>query len=244
MDASFISEKGLRPSMEDAHYLDLGFGGKESIYGGIYDGHNGYYAANYTAKNLHKHFLDNLLAGLTPGQAFSHSYETVSQELKDQESGTTSVDFFIHNKKIYTANVGDCRAIVVNQNSVSQLTVDHRLDNLDELKRILKMKASINYPYVIRGNMGLMPTRSIGDHYFKAAGVISSPSLGEYFINPDDLILISACDGLWDFMNNEEVAALSRRFIEPKSFLNALKQEVIVNRVGSDNLTVIAVFFS
>jgi serine/threonine protein phosphatase PrpC len=241
MKAAVTSEKGIRPSMEDDHVLDVNFGNKGWIYGGIYDGHNGDYAAKYAAKRLHRIFLENLLGGLEPGKAFTLSYETVSREVSEQESGTTAVDFLIQDKRIYTANAGDARAILVNRKGVSQLTVDHRVDNPDERERVEKMGASIDYPYVVKGYQGLMPTRTIGDQYFKAAGVIATPSLNEYLITPGDSMLISACDGLWDFMNNGEVAALAEEYPEPKSLLNALTPEVLINRLGTDNLTIIAV---
>lgn len=241
MQAAVTSEKGIRPSMEDAHYLDLDFGGKGWIYGGIYDGHNGDYAAKYAAERLHQIFLEKLLSGLTPEPAFTQSYETVSQEVSEQESGTTAVDILIKGNRIYMANAGDARAIVISQNSVSQLTVDHRVDNTEERGRVEKAGASIDYPYVIRGNLGLMPTRSIGDQYFKAVGVIATPSISKHLIAPDDLMLVAACDGLWDFISNKGVAAFVREFAEPKLLLDALAREILFNRLGTDNLTIIAI---
>jgi protein phosphatase PTC2/3 len=244
MKAAVVSEKGSRPTMEDAHYLDLNFGNEDWIFGGIYDGHNGDSTAKYAAENLQRIFLRKLLGGLTPQQAFSDSYETVSREIGRQESGTTTVDFLIRNTLVYTANVGDARAIIVSRHRVSQLTIDHRLDDAGERTRVSKMGAIIDYPYIFRGNQGLMPTRTIGDEYFKAVGVIAAPSLGEHLIAPDDLMLISACDGLWDFMNNAEAAELAREYPEPESLLEVLTREVLVNRAGTDNLTMIAVSLS
>ena len=243
MEAVVISEKGLRPRMEDFHHLDLNFGGQGWIYGGIYDGHSGDYAAAYAARNLHRLFLEKILGGLPPGLAFTQSYEETSRALSGQESGTTAVDFFIRERKIFTANAGDSRAIVVSRKGLSILTTDHRIDNAEEKERVLTAGASISPPYVIRDGFGLMPTRSIGDRYFKEVGVIASPSLNEREISRDDLLLISACDGLWDFMSNEEAAALARENPEPERLLEILKREVLVNRMGTDNLTIIAVSF-
>ena len=79
------------------------------------------------------------------------------------------------------------------------------MDDPEERERVQKMGAAIEYPYVVRGRQGLAPTRTIGDEYFKSVGVISAPSLNEHSISPDDFMLVSACDGLWDFMTNEEV---------------------------------------
>jgi len=244
VQAGVVSERGRRPAMEDAHYLDLDFGGKGWVYGGIYDGHNGDYAAKYAAENLHKTFLARLLSGLEPGEAFVDSYQAASEGLKQQESGTTAVDFFIRDGKIFTANAGDARAIIVGRSRVRQLTTDHRLDDTVERERVLSMGASIHYPYVVKGNSGIMPTRTIGDEYFKSVGVIALPSIGEYLVNSGDIALISACDGLWDFMSNKDVAVAARQYPVASELVEALKHEVLVNHRGTDNLTVIAVCFS
>jgi serine/threonine protein phosphatase PrpC len=244
MESAVISEKGTRSVMEDAHILDKNFGSQGWIYGGIYDGHNGAYAAEHAAKRLHEIFLEKILAGVAPGPAFSQSYETISEELGGQESGTTAVDFLIQGKTIHVANAGDARAIIVSRERISQLTVDHRVDNPEERKRVVKMGAAIDYPYVVKGDQGLMPTRTIGDRYFKTVGVIATPSLKEYAIGSDDLMLVLACDGLWDFMSNSEVAAMVFEHPVPKLLLGALTREVLVNRSGTDNLTVMAVSLS
>jgi protein phosphatase PTC2/3 len=241
MEAAVVSEKGIRQSMEDAYYLDLNFGDQGWVYGGVYDGHSGDYAARYASEKLHLVFFEKLLTGLPPGQAHSYAYEAVSQELMSQDSGTTAVDFLIQNTQMFIANAGDARAIVVSKNGVLQLTVDHRMDNREEQERVTKMGAFINYPYVTRGDQGLMPTRSIGDRYFKPVGVVAAPYINEYLITQDDMMLIAACDGLWDFMTNQEVAAMAREYPEPLYFLDVLMHEVMEKRMGTDNLTIIAV---
>lgn len=241
MQAAFISEQGMRPEMEDAHYLDLNFGGRGWAFGGVFDGHGGRFAAEYAAPRLSEIFLEKLLAGASPAQAFTESYKTVSVELKGQDSGTTAVTFFIGDSIIFTANAGDARAIVVSNTGFTQLTTDHRLDNPAERQRIAQMGGVIRYPYVYRGYLGLMPTRTIGDEYFKPVGVIATPSVSEHRITPEDIFLIAACDGLFDVVTNEEVAELARQHAQPESLVEALKQEVLVNRFGTDNLTIIAV---
>jgi len=240
MKAAIISEKGRRSQMEDAHFLDLDFGEKKWIFGGIYDGHGGKYAAEYTAKNLAKLFLERIERGFSPQQAFKECYQKISDQLKEQDSGTTAVNFFIkpEEKKIFTANVGDTRVLVIGKN-FSQLTIDHRLDDPAERQRIKENGGEINYPYVLRGNRGLMPTRTIGDHYFKPVGVIAIPSVNEYEILEEDLWLIAACDGLFDVMKNEEVVEITRKSTEVEELAENLKQEVLFKRQGSDNLSII-----
>jgi serine/threonine protein phosphatase PrpC len=241
MDAVVISERGIRPTMEDAQFLDVNFDNRGLIFGGIYDGHGGEYAAKYAADRIHKIFLEKLRLGMTPGQAFNSSYESVSGELYDQESGTTAADFLIQGHKIFTANVGDTRILLVKRKSFIQLTTDHRLSSIKEEDRIKKLGASISYPYIIREGHGLMITRSLGDHNFETDGVVWTPSLNEYIVSSDDMMLISASDGLWNFMSNGEIASIVLEHQTLRSLLENLVKEVLVNRSGTDNLTVIAV---
>ena len=240
-EAAVISEHGLRTEMEDAHFLDLNFGGNGWVYGGIYDGHGGSYAALYAAKHLPELFLQKYKVSQFPLSALTACYEQISENLKNIESGTTAVDFFIKDGRIYVANVGDARAIVVSGHNVRPLTIDHRIGNPDEEQRIIRMGGVISPPYILRGSSGLMPTRTIGDAYFKPVGVIATPSVREYEIREDDIYLIGGCDGLFDFMSNEEVAQVARKHRQPEILLEKLKQEILINRGGSDNITLIAV---
>ena len=241
MEAAAISEKGLRPEMEDTHFLDTDFANQGWVYGGVYDGHGGNYAAEYTARRMHQVFLEELMSGTSPGEAFVQSYETVSLELRQQNSGTTAVDFFIRDRMIYVANAGDARALVVGREGFRQLTTDHRLDNAEERARIKEMGGHIADPYTFRENLGLMPTRTIGDQFFKSVGIISTPSLAEYEISPDDLVLLAACDGLFDFVGNGEVASIAREHRQLQTLLAMLQEEAFVNHSGTDNLTIVAV---
>ncbi|MDA2935733.1 protein phosphatase 2C domain-containing protein [Patescibacteria group bacterium AH-259-L05] len=237
--SAIVLEQGRRPHMEDAYFLDTNFSGKEWIFGGVYDGHNDKEAAEYVANNLHKKFLKILLGGAEIKDAFVKAYEYVSDELKDQDSGTCAANFFIKNKKIYTANVGDVRIIIINKNSYKQLTIDHRLDDTKERKRIETMGGVVEYPYAMRGIQGLMPTRTLGDEHFKPIGIIATPDVNEYTISDNDLFLIVATDGLFDVMSNKEVLEVSQKFDSPNDVAQALKTEVLQNRGGSDNVTII-----
>jgi protein phosphatase 2C family protein 2/3 len=127
--AAVVSEQGKRPHMEDAYYLDLDFGGKGWVYGGVYDGHGGHHAAAYAADRLHERFLKKITAAVDPTTAYAQSYHEISEDLRDQDSGTTAVDFFINARDLFVANAGDSRTVIVTATAVNQLTVDHRLDN-------------------------------------------------------------------------------------------------------------------
>ncbi|MBE0480393.1 MAG: protein serine/threonine phosphatase 2C family protein [Dehalococcoidia bacterium] len=240
MKSAVILEKGMRREMEDTCFLDLDFGSRGWVFGGVYDGHGGLHVAKYAAENLHHVFLEKLSAGSPIPQAFAASYEEISNRVKAQDYGATAVNFLIEEGVIHTANAGDARAIVIGAD-VHQLTVDHRLDNIVERERIESMGGVIQDPYTFRNEMGLMPTRTLGDEYFRPVGIMTVPSTGVYAIARDDRMLLAATDGLFDFMTNEEVASFAGVYPHPAELLEALKTEVLINRRGSDNLTIIAI---
>lgn len=229
--------------MEDTSYLDLDFGSEGWVYGGVYDGHGGSFAARYAADNLHRLFLCEYRTHANPEQAFIRSYRAVSEALATQDSGAAAADFFVSAGRVWTANAGDSRVVVVGRKDFRQLTTDHRLDNEAERARVLGAGASIQYPYVILGPRGLMTTRAIGDCYFQPAGVISVPAVNQYVIENDDLLLICASDGLWDVIPSAEAADIARECRSPDDLVAVLKNEALVKRSSRDNVTVIALSF-
>ncbi len=243
MKGAILSEQGMRSSMEDTYFLDLNFQNKGWVFGGVYDGHGGRFASQFAKLYMHHYFIEELNMGLKPEEAFKAAYERMSSEIKNQQSGTTAVNFFIREGIIYCANAGDARAIVIKSDGHIQLSVDHRVENPEERKRIIKMGGVIQYPYVVKGLRGLMPTRAIGDDYFRSVGIISTPSTNRYVIEDDDIMLIAASDGLFDIMENFEVEDLARRFPDPDRFIEELSKEALSHRLATDNITVIALSF-
>lgn len=239
--ATVISEQGSRAHMEDFHFLEPDFDGKGITFGGVYDGHSGAHAADYAARTLHKYFLDCLRNGFTQSKAFCVAYQKVSDDLKDQASGTTAATFLLDQTHIHAANAGDSRIIVVGDHEPLQLTVDHRLDNPDEVERIILSGGKIDYPYIIKGFRGLMPTRSLGDEYFRDVGVISLPATCVHEISEQDNWIVAATDGLFDEMDNERVSCLCRKHTEPRLLAETLAGEVLTGSAMPDNITVILV---
>lgn len=239
MKTAIISEQGLRWSMEDAHLFEPDLGGRGWVFGGVYDGHGGRRASEYTAVNLHRFLLKHLDEGLDPEPAFSRAYEDTSNELAYQDSGTTAATILLQGRQLTVANAGDTRAIMLGGSQVRQLTTDHRLDNPQERERIEASGGRVAPPYVMRGFRGLMPTRSIGDEYFKPVGIIARPSTDSLQIAAEDRFLLLACDGLFDVMSNNEVAEAARDEPDAEALAERLRQEVLEVRMGTDNLTIL-----
>ena len=52
-------------------------------------------------------------------------------------------------------------------------------------------------------------TRSIGDFSAHSIGVIASPEIIEVNLQLDDQIIIIATDGIWEYISNQNVAAIA-----------------------------------
>jgi len=53
---------------------------------------------------------------------------------------------------------------------------------------------------------GLAMSRSFGDQIGASVGIISEPEIIEHTITQEDMFLVVASDGLWEFIENEEVS--------------------------------------
>lgn len=86
--------------------------------------------------------------------------------------GCTAVLAIIVNERLYVANAGDSRAVLVFEGrdgtlSAKQLSVDHSVENEDELKRLESL--GLDPKVLIKcGRLGMQEnTRSIGDYSIK-----------------------------------------------------------------------------
>ena len=76
-------------------------------------------------------------------------------------------------------------------------------------------------PRVWLGHMdvpGLAMSRSLCDGVAHTAGVSSEPEFNvyEFNLNREDIILVMASDGLWEFMSNQEVMDIALHTTEPR----------------------------
>ena len=172
-------------------------------------------------------------------------------------------------KKIYIANVGDSRAIIIkelqNQNKdwvPYQLSRDHKPTEEDEAQRILEYDGEIEKIEDDDGNWtgplrvwvkgsdgpGLAMTRSFGDEIGATVGVFSVPEVTEYKIKEEDRAIIIASDGLWEYMDNKEVTDIVKKLIkqkDPDIIVKKLYKESIIkwklNDQGIDDITIICI---
>ena len=187
-------------------------------------------------------------------------------------SGSTCASILLKEKninKIYVANVGDSRAIIIkelkNKNNdwvPHQLTRDHKPTEEDEAQRVLEYDGEIEKIEDEYGNWtgplrvwvkgsdgpGLAMTRSFGDEVGTSVGVFSVPEVTEYKIKEQDRAIIIASDGLWEYMDNKQVTDIVKKLFkqkDPDIIVNKLYKESIIKwklyDQGIDDITIICI---
>ncbi|KAL1942100.1 hypothetical protein VTO73DRAFT_6630 [Trametes versicolor] len=137
---------------------------------------------------------------------------------------------------LYCANVGDARGVLCRAGKAMRLTYDHQASDKREAARIEKEGGTIEDGRV---DGMLIPTRALGDpemnHY-----VTSNPYTTEIELGDSDEVLILACDGLWDVLEDQEAVDLVRGTGDAMEAAQKLLNEAQVRKT-SDNVTVLVV---
>ena len=144
---------------------------------------------------------------------------------------------------IYTANVGDSRAVLGRKNGdgadAVELSEDQKPDRPDEKRRIL---ASSGRVHACRGPSGepigparvwlahqdvpgLAMSRSFGDGVAKSIGVHAQPEVSTVRRTPDDLFIIWATDGVWEFISSQEAVDMVQASESPRIACQKLVRE-------------------
>ena len=145
-------------------------------------------------------------------------------------------------RMLYTANVGDTRIVLCENQKPMRMTYDHKANDKSEQNRIEEVGG-----FMLRNRvMGILAvSRSFGDHalkgYVSADPYTSAVRLGPASTNP---FFIAACDGVWDVLEDQEavdlvLAAMQRG--KEKSAAALLVQEAL-DRGSTDNVTCEVIF--
>ena len=104
-------------------------------------------------------------------------------------------------------------------------------------------KAGLNHP-------GLAMSRSLGDIEAKEVGVIATPQIVEYEINESTKFLAICSDGVWEFVNNEQVRDLGNQFYPGNDVIgfchNIVSYSIALweqNESIRDDISIVSVFF-
>ena len=125
---------------------------------------------------------------------------------------------------MYTANLGDSRAVLCRDRKAIALSVDHNTSSAAEQARVISeggYLASDGEDLRVGGELSV--TRAFGDYgrVEKVRGISAVPDVRVEHLDDDDEFLLIACDGLWDeFTDQSAVGAY--KFICTLGFLALL----------------------
>ena len=207
-----------RKTMEDAHVVKVPYMGDGTAgFFAVYDGHGGNEAAVEAANSLHVILEAEIKSKGSIKEAFESAYAKVDESLKSTatDRGSTAVTCLIQKKgmapKIHIANAGDARAILCRNGRAVRLTQDHKPSVESEKKRITDSGGFITNDRV---NSILGVSRALGDHLLKK-WVISTPYYIESDLQEGDSMMIIACDGVWDVIEDSEAIDIARGQFPP-----------------------------
>ncbi|CAI0437776.1 unnamed protein product [Linum tenue] len=255
---SFAS-RGRRETMEDTHFLKPNFCNENFIhFFGIFDGHRGGAAAEFSAKALPGFLHHPATISNSPGDALIESFiktdvafrkELDSHRItrkntqKDWHPGCTAMASLIVGNRLFVANAGDCRTVLCRAGNAFPLTKDHTASDPEERERVVNAGGEVEWRVDTWrvGRAALQVTRSIGDDDLKPA-VTAEPEVTETNLTEEDEFLVMASDGLWDCVKNDDVVSIVRDTVKEPTMCSKRLATEAAERGSNDNITVIVVF--
>lgn len=249
---------GRRETMEDTHFLLPHMHNEEEIHVfGIFDGHRGAAAAEFSARALPR-FLQALSSISSPIDALKEAFIKTDiafrEELdfcrkskraiqKDWHPGCTAAAVLIVRNKLFVANAGDCRTILCRAGCPVVLSKDHVASCLEERERVINAGGQVKWQVDDWrvGPAALQVTRSIGDDDLKPA-VTAEPEISETILSAEDEYLVMASDGLWDVLSDAEVVSIIKDTVKEPGMCSKRLATEAAERGSKDNITVIVVF--
>jgi serine/threonine protein phosphatase PrpC len=234
-----------KPS-EDSYYVS-----RDGSFFGIYDGHGGRNVSEYLRIHLYPLFQLSLKASTSVEDAFTRSFARVDEELlkginpgsfcqrNSRTAGSCGLVVYFQGEKVYTAIVGDSRAILTKRTlECVPLTKEQKATDMEERKLIIQRtgdpraffqnqrEAEIDPAAPDRLLGHLIVTRAFGDAFlklkhfapqqvqnFQLPYITAEPVVTSYSLaENEEEFLVLASDGLWDMMTNEEVMNFLREW--------------------------------
>lgn len=238
--------------MEDAHAFFFDFAGRQNCgFFAIYDGHGGKSAADWCSEHLHRILIENWERdpnGRMP-ELLDRTFMEADEQLDPAHgiySGCTAIVAVLVPSqddivKLYTANVGDARAVLCRRGQAIRLSFDHQARVPEERQRIKECGGLVINDRV---NGTLAVTRALGDASMKEF-ITGHPFTTETtMLSPEeDSFMILACDGLWDVCNDQEACDYICANIDDPQRCAELLTAFALEQGSTDNLSVIVVRF-
>lgn len=251
LEYSFREDQNVdtEPTMEDKSKSIENFNSdKTQMLFEIFDGHGGDEVSSYLQQNFSAIYKGNLEKYFKGEEELRKEeiHECLEKSFKEADSDLRSLSLdamgstgtIIHllllspsQLECHCANVGDTKAVLFSPQKTLVLSVDHRLDNEEEKKRIEQSQWEIVGNRILNKeeNRGVMCTRAFGDFDFKEEeevnptksikfsyltqntkhreGIICIPSISSTAIDLKikDQYIVLASDGIWDVLEEKEI---------------------------------------
>lgn len=135
-------------------------------------------------------------------------------------SGCTAVVALMAGRELFVANAGDSRCVVCRAGKVIEMSFDHKPEDDIEFERIRKAGGRVTLDGRVNGGLNL--SRAIGDHGYKMNDALPAedqmisalPDIKRITLEPEDEFMVLACDGIWNYMSNEEVIGFVKQRID------------------------------
>lgn len=265
----WAEDQGRRPEMEDGFVFVDQFGGsKRSAFFAVYDGHGGRPVVDFVTRELHENLHKELRRTGSPADALLQAFRLTDEDMLRRSitsSGCTACCCLLQDEArgrvIYTAHLGDSRAVLARTGSATRMTsmTDHKATDPLEAKRVIEAGGHIINDRV---NGMLAMTRALGDHMLKMPmlpnDVVSNvPDITSTDVTKQDSFIILACDGVWDVINDQQAVQLvleSMRELTPiarqleadgrsmAEILARMLVEEALARGSNDNISCLVIF--
>lgn len=220
--------QGRRPTMEDAASVKQL--GPDLWFAGVFDGHGGAEVSALAARILPELLAEEVHS---PGNArqtaaairraaarFQDLLEKQRARFLTQGSTATFLVIDSAKNRIYTANIGDSRAVLIRDGgrAVSMaLSSDHKPDGAQEKKRIIAVGGRVEdgRAWLVQNGRyfgGLSTSRSFGDLETRTGNVYVVSPVPDVTVHdavrPYSVLL--ACDGVFDVLSTVQAAKMAR----------------------------------
>lgn len=193
----------------------------------------GRYASSKAVATVLKEINELLIE--QPVQILEHAIQKANHQILEEAStmehmtgmGTTMVAATVVDQVLYTANVGDSRLYIVNENRIRQITKDHSL--VEEMIRIGELDREIAKHHPDKNVI----TRAIGAMDELKIDFFEIP------VETGDTILMCS-DGLSNMVDDSQIVAILTSQNHIKEKVEQLVQAANENG-GEDNITVIVI---
>ena len=207
----------------------------------VFDGHGGDQTAKLCIEKYPEIFRKCLIDNPFDYElALKQSFEIMDKEieaLKAVETGNTATVVFINNKLLYCANVGDSSCCLVSSKKAEFISIDDKITNKKEVKRILKCGGKI----VDERLDGILAvTRGLGDFDLKKKGLICEPHIIKRLIDLSLKYCVIASDGVWDVLKPNDVYKISHQLSDPEKIAKKLVEDAL-EKGSEDNISCVVV---